>query len=150
MADISPGNDAAQRTLSSTSSTTVISPTDPSILALTTPFVQPAAECASIWEPETIQTFGNGTSLTLTVLASDAANPRFTSCQPSGWATNLPARRFSYSPAVCPSGWTYWDMEETTTIDDKASTADVFTSALCCDRYVSPSLNQPLPKQPAN
>ena len=123
-------------TSSSGDATSVVSPTIASFLALTTPFVQPATECASIWEPETVRTFGNGTSLTLTVLASDAADPQFTSCQPSGWATNLPAHKFSYSPAVCPSGWTYWGMEGTTKIDDKASAADVFTSALCCDRYV--------------
>jgi len=114
-----------------------ISPTDDFLLPLATPFVPPP-ECTSIWSAAVVSTSANGSSLTLTILASDAANPRFTSCQPQGWATNIPARRFSYSPAVCPSGWTYRGMEETTKINDRGHhIANIFSTAICCDRYAT-------------
>lgn len=106
------------------------------MLALTTPFVQPPG-CASIWEPTIVKTFdAKGSSLTLTILASDAANPRFTSCQPKGWATNIPARDFSFSPAVCPSGWTYWGMTETFLSNVATYSDGLYSTAICCDRYV--------------
>ncbi|KAH8894661.1 hypothetical protein GQ53DRAFT_839647 [Thozetella sp. PMI_491] len=102
-----------------------------SLLALTTPFAQPPS-CTSIWDLTTVTTRTDGAPTTMTILASNAADARFASCQPSGWATDLPARHFTFSPAVCPSSWTYWAMRETETIDSQAHTGSTFSTAYCC------------------
>ncbi|KAK3307393.1 uncharacterized protein B0T15DRAFT_177091 [Chaetomium strumarium] len=111
--------------------------TGTALLPLTTPFFQ-SPECSSIWDLTSITPVTDGSSRALTVLVSDAANTGFPWCQPSGWATNAPARRFSFSPAVCPSGWTYWDMQETISFDNTAHFASLYSTALCCDSGYSP------------
>ncbi|KAJ5376664.1 hypothetical protein N7509_013550 [Penicillium cosmopolitanum] len=93
--------------------------------ALTTPFVQPSG-CTSAVELTTITTSVLGTPTTITVLASDAAAPGFSSCQPSGWNTGAKDEDlFTFSPAVCPQNWTYYEMSST----------KHYSAAYCCARY---------------
>lgn len=91
--------------------------------ALTTPFVQ-RPECASVWDLTSVSLDINGTATTVTILASDAADARFAACQPSGWDNAVPTERFAFSPAVCPSGWTYYFMAATKS----------YSTAFCCTR----------------
>ncbi|KAK2768308.1 hypothetical protein FQN54_000161 [Arachnomyces sp. PD_36] len=79
----------------------------PALSALTTQFRQ-GTECASIWGMITTVQRTNSEDTTLTILTSNANDPHFASCQPSGWDAG--SDRFSFSPAVCPSSWTYFDM----------------------------------------
>lgn len=114
------------------SSVAEIATTMATILALTTPFDQ-KPECTSIWDLTSTPTWTDGSSTTLTILASDTADTRFLSCQPSGWN---PAGHFTFSPAVCPSGWTYWHMRENLCWNEKASSSVVCSTAYCCNRYL--------------
>lgn len=93
-----------------------------SATAMTTPFVQ-NGECVSAMVLTTITTSLYSTSTTITVLASDAAAPAFSSCQPSGWDRDAGRDdMLSFSPAVCPSNWTYYEM----------STKKHHSTAYCC------------------
>lgn len=95
-----------------------------SATAMTTPFVQ-VDECASAMVLTTITTNPYSTPTTITVLASDAAAPAFSSCQPSGWDKDAGSDDLlSFSPAVCPSNWTYYEM----------STTKHYSTAYCCAR----------------
>ncbi|KFX87783.1 hypothetical protein O988_09293 [Pseudogymnoascus sp. VKM F-3808] len=110
------------------SSTSLSKPggTATNVLALTTPFVQ-KPDCESIWALSHVSSYEDDGHLTsVAFLASDADDERFTSCQPPGWASVVPASRFSFSPAVCPSNWTYYDMASTT------NAGTTFTTAYCC------------------
>ena len=49
------------------------------------------------------------------------------SCYPSGWEDIDLLHQFYFSPAVCPSGWTYYDMASDW--NPGASTA------YCCNRF---------------
>ncbi|OBT50749.1 hypothetical protein VE04_09274 [Pseudogymnoascus sp. 24MN13] len=112
-------------TSSSTSFSTPVA-TVTNLLALTTPFFQ-KPECASIWTLSHVSTHDtNGVATTVAFLASDVDDERFTSCQPSGWGSVVPASRFSFSPAVCPSDWTYYSMAST------YHEGITFTTAYCC------------------
>jgi hypothetical protein len=105
---------------------------------LYTPFVQPST-CSNIFSTTTLTTTlthtyitSHSTTFSTTVFVarlavSDAADPRFTTCQPPGWASVVPESRFSFSPAVCPSGWTAYSL----------NTAEAVTTAYCCARYGS-------------
>ncbi|KAJ5121653.1 uncharacterized protein N7515_009614 [Penicillium bovifimosum] len=89
---------------------------------LTTPFVQPSG-CTLAVELTTITTSALGTPTTITVLASNAAAPGFPSCQPSGWNTGAKYDDlFTFSPAVCPQDWTYFEMSST----------KHYSAAYCC------------------
>ncbi|OBT76612.1 hypothetical protein VF21_05302 [Pseudogymnoascus sp. 05NY08] len=111
------------------SATSTPSPTATKLLALTTPFVQ-RPECASIWDLTTFSSLVSGVSKDITVLVSDAADERFASCQPPGWESIVPASRFSFSPAVCPSGWTYYNMAPSETRTKGKDTT--MSTAYCC------------------
>ncbi|KAG5658080.1 hypothetical protein KAF25_007031 [Fusarium avenaceum] len=76
------------------------------LLALTTPFKHPRG-CDSHWERTSILSTVGDTS-TVPVLLSKA----LPSCYPSGWEDVVPESRWNFNPAVCPSGWTYYDMAE--------------------------------------
>ncbi len=107
-----------------------------SLLALPTAFVQPAT-CTDIFSTSVLTTtitytqveYGSTTLSTTayeaSITVSDPADPRFAACQPPGWASVAPESRFSFSPAVCPSGWTAYDLD---------TVGDVST-AFCCARY---------------
>ncbi|KAL4886871.1 hypothetical protein BJY04DRAFT_43266 [Aspergillus karnatakaensis] len=97
-------------------------------LSLTTPFTPPDA----CWEFErrTRTEFISGETLLDPYLISDPALSGFTSCQPPGWASVAPESRFSFSPAVCPSAWTAWNIATTEV------SSETVTTAWCCDaRY---------------
>ena len=114
--------------------TTSISATATALLALSTPFIQPSG-CESHWTltvvpSTTTQRFPVATSVfMISVLVSKPV----ASCYPSGWDRLVPEQRFQFRPAVCPSGWTYYDM----TVDNVQSTS----SAFCCNRLIPSSLN---------
>ncbi|KAF9893498.1 hypothetical protein FE257_010810 [Aspergillus nanangensis] len=102
--------------------TTTMATTVMASMAVTTPFVQPSG-CTSAVELTTITTSVRGTPTTITVLASDAAAPGFSSCQPSGWNSGAKDDDlFTFSPAVCPQDWTYYEM----------STSKQYSTAFCC------------------
>jgi hypothetical protein len=89
-------------------------------IALTTAFVQPDG-CESHW---TATSFDDDGTAEVTVVESEAIS----SCYPSGWDGNRPKNsRFHFSPAVCPSSWTYYQLAEYWTFRGKST-------ALCCNR----------------
>ena len=93
------------------------------LLALTTPFQQPTGCDSHFTITSFISTDNFGTTYTVPLAISEQVN----SCYPSGWDSVVPESRLCFSPAVCPSGWTYFEMAENT---EAASTA------YCCDRLV--------------
>ncbi|KAL2794620.1 hypothetical protein BJX66DRAFT_303485 [Aspergillus keveii] len=120
------------------------------LLSFTTPFSEP--DDCHVDERRTLTQVVDGTTSTLRYLISDPALPDFASCQPSGWDAIIPERRFSFSPAVCPSGWATFEIGTTTREQDD----EVVTTAWCCSRYIRPSPHthpdkhtfyHPLPKQ---
>jgi hypothetical protein len=121
-------------------SSTSLAPSTPKTAssALTTPFVQ-LKECKTIYDliSTTVQTGGYSSSAA--ILVSDAAASSFSSCQPSGWDQET-SSRFHFSPAVCPSEWTYYSMGPIT-ISSATVSPSVITTAYCCARF-APS---PLP-----
>jgi hypothetical protein len=62
------------------------------------------------------------------VLASDTADPRVSACQPSGWADVVPSSLWTFSPAVCPSGWTAYKLAT----DLAGPELSTYSSAVCC------------------
>ncbi|KAK3897131.1 hypothetical protein C8A05DRAFT_20042 [Staphylotrichum tortipilum] len=104
-----------------------------SILALPTPFIQPTT-CTDIFSISVLTiTVGEKdnhvTTSTAAFTLSDVSDPRFTSCQPPGWAGVVPESRFTFSPAVCPSGWTAYMLASESQLN----------MAYCCARYQSPT-----------
>ncbi|KAL3451402.1 hypothetical protein BJX65DRAFT_303984 [Aspergillus insuetus] len=96
------------------------------LLSFTTPFSEP--EGCHVNERSTLTEVVDGTTSTLRYLISDPALPEFTSCQPSGWDSIIPESRFSFSPAVCPSGWATFEIGTTTREEDD----EIVTTAWCC------------------
>ncbi|KAH8890375.1 hypothetical protein GQ53DRAFT_842151 [Thozetella sp. PMI_491] len=97
--------------LSSSPASTTTSPigeTTTSLLAFATPYSYPS-ECTGVWAFTSAATYGNFPT-TVAIALSDREDPRFAPCQPSGWADVVPESRFSFSPAVCPSGWTAYSI----------------------------------------
>ncbi|KAK4161209.1 hypothetical protein QBC43DRAFT_323957 [Cladorrhinum sp. PSN259] len=96
-----------------TTLTTPVSPTK-TYSGLTTPFVPPNPTCTNIFNTTVLTTsfWWNGDMhkiSTLTVLVSDAGDPRFSRCMPAGWDPRVPetaTQMFEFSPAVCPESWT--------------------------------------------
>lgn len=114
------------------SSTTSLVVTATNILALTTPFIQPS-RCGAISSTTSVITsffWGNYTETTLQIVISDTADPRFSTCQPTGWTDVVPESRFSFSPAVCPNDWTAYQLEAT-----GAEFKSSISTAYCCTRY---------------
>lgn len=114
------------------SSTSLSKPvgTATNVLALTTPFVQ-KPDCESIWALSHVSSYSDDGRLTsVAILVSNVDDERFPSCQPSGWDSVILTSRFSFSPAVCPSDWTYYRMAS----EAKAETTS--TTAYCCARCV--------------
>ncbi|KAL2830154.1 hypothetical protein BJY01DRAFT_227450 [Aspergillus pseudoustus] len=103
-------------------------PTVTDLLSFTTPFIE-TGNCykyAQKLRPSVVR----GETQYSPYLVSDPTLEGFTSCQPSGWASVVPGSRFSFSPAVCPSGWAAWEIGTTTPEVGSA----VITTAWCCDR----------------
>ncbi|CAI6087199.1 unnamed protein product [Clonostachys chloroleuca] len=102
--------------------------------ALTTPFEQPRG-CGDEF-PVTknftsiYRTNSTTTSSVHTVIASGPGASGFAACQPSQWdETNT---RFSFSPGVCPSAWTVWQISQYT---------NGTWTAMCCSRNFYPLSN---------
>ena len=123
----------------SSTSFTQPSTTTPDLLSLTTPFVQPS-ECESYWylTSGSTEDYYHGSSFS--ILVSDPADKRFSSYQPSGWNNVATEDRFSFSPAVCPSDWVYYDMAEATSTTNGSIEA-IYSTAYCCARCAL-SINQ--------
>ncbi|KAF5010996.1 hypothetical protein FDECE_2866 [Fusarium decemcellulare] len=92
-------------------------------IALTTPYEQPRS-CPSNWKRTTAAWTQDGSSA-VPALMSDPIS----TCYPSGWDDTEAGSRFSFSPAVCPSGWVYWKMARETDSSPASSTA------YCCERF---------------
>ncbi|RBA17438.1 hypothetical protein FPRO05_02162 [Fusarium proliferatum] len=105
--------------LSATAATTV------ERIALTTPF-SPPNDCRSSWRKTSLLWTQDGT-FTYPVLVS--APP--TSCYPSGWESGEADSLFTFSPAVCPSGWDYWEMS-------RSGGSPAVSTAYCCERFHPP------------
>jgi hypothetical protein len=110
-------------------------------IALTTPYVFPDPSCLDIWAT----TFGTTTaysahgliSTLIPIVYSNIFDPRFTSCQPSGWSTMLPESRFTFSPAVCPRDWTAYNTDVvsyTSQFSISRVVSRTATRAYCCAR----------------
>lgn len=101
--------------------------TVPSVAAppLTTLFTQPS-ECASLFTSlGTVNTFSeSGQVDTWSYYQSNTADAQFSSCNPPGWDLD----NFTFSPAVCPSGWVYYRVTLTSSDTDQRA----HTQAHCC------------------
>ncbi len=105
-------------------------------VALTTPFAQPG-RCSDIFSTTSFGIAATGSAQPyITVAVSDASDPRFTACMPSGWGSLAPERRFEFSPAACPSGWTAYNLRSTdlTTTASGSTVYAGLTTAYCCAR----------------
>ncbi|KAK3344256.1 hypothetical protein B0T25DRAFT_573208 [Lasiosphaeria hispida] len=101
------------------------------ISTLTTPFIQPSGcdsifSTTSVFETDYDYSGGRYVTGTIEVAISDRNDPKFTSCQPSRWADVVYESQFSFSPAVCPGGWTAYELRE----------AGVRTAFCCQSGYV--------------
>ncbi|KAF5539336.1 hypothetical protein FNAPI_10865 [Fusarium napiforme] len=90
--------------------------------ALTTPYIPPS-NCTPYWEQTSLLWTQDGT-FTYPVLISAPA----TSCYPSGWGSGEADSLFTFSPAVCPSGWDYWEMSH-------SDNSPEVSTAYCCERF---------------
>ncbi|KAJ2966516.1 hypothetical protein NQ176_g10114 [Zarea fungicola] len=98
------------------------------INTLTKPFIPPTSCHDAFLPTTTITDSGYGLSRT-TVWELQAASTE--GCMPPGsYPTN---RWLSFSPAVCPSGWTAYDMGGNSAYN--METASVEFTAKCCTRY---------------
>lgn len=99
------------------------------IKTLTNPFIAPTSCHEAFLPTTTITDSAHGLSQT-TVWELQLASTE--GCMPPGsYPTN---GWLSFSPAVCPSGWTAYDMRGDSTY--KMKTASVEFNARCCTRYV--------------
>ncbi|OAA43362.1 hypothetical protein BBO_04505 [Beauveria brongniartii RCEF 3172] len=106
---------------------------------LTTLFTQPN-ECTSLFTSlNTTNTFYESGQLeTWSYYQSNTADARFSSCNPPGWDIN----NFTFSPAVCPSGWIYYFVTLTPAGRDERT----YTQEHCCasgftyEKYGQPNL----------
>ncbi|ERS95375.1 hypothetical protein HMPREF1624_08253 [Sporothrix schenckii ATCC 58251] len=126
---------AAPTTTVAATTTAAITATGTSLpVALTTPFVQPGS-CSDIFSTTNFFVGASGFAEEyITVAVSDATDPQFTACMPSGWGDLAATRRFEFSPAVCPSGWTAYNLRSTaltTALSGTTSYAGL-TTAYCC------------------
>jgi hypothetical protein len=102
-----------------------------SMQALTTPFVYAEACSDTSFITTSINGWKDSTiPIEIELLVPDLADDRFSSCQPSGWSSRYQMTAFSFSPAVCPSGWTAYNL--------MVGNSD--TVATCCERHVARSL----------
>ena len=109
-----------------------VTTTAAALLALTTPFQQPTGCDSHFTTTSLVTTYFDDTTYTVPLVVSE----RVDSCYPSDWDSVVPESRLHFSPAVCPSGWTYYEMEES---------GEMASTAYCCNRLVSTfSLNDVL------
>ncbi|KAH8659816.1 hypothetical protein BX600DRAFT_551376 [Xylariales sp. PMI_506] len=120
---------------SSTSSktTTTLAPQ-----ALTTPFVPPRNCTTQFYTTKFITSLGASTT-TVKVLVSGPADAQFSACQPSGWGEGTSS--FAFSPAVCPSGWTAYDLGAAGPV----TFTQTLSTAFCCASGFKLTYNARLP-----
>lgn len=93
---------------------------------LNTVFTQPS-ECTSMFTSASASTFSRGSQFkTWSYYESDTADGQFSSCNPPGWDVN----NFTFSPAVCPSRWIYYDA----TWKSAGRNPRTYSQAYCCAR----------------
>ena len=100
-----------------------VTTTAAALLALTTPFQQPAGCHSHFTTSSVISVAYIGTTYTIPLEISEQVK----SCYPSSWDSVAPESRLGFSPAVCPSGWTYYRV---------AKHNQAASTAYCCDRLV--------------
>lgn len=105
---------------------------------LTTQFTPPAESDCAIWAYATDDR-SVGEPYEVRFFYSDPSDERFTACQPSGWADRPDTLRFAFSPAVCPSGWTWYRIGLAATASHDASSK---TTAICCAAGFTPYLDR--------
>ncbi|OAA76609.1 hypothetical protein LEL_06293 [Akanthomyces lecanii RCEF 1005] len=100
---------------------------------LTTPFVPPT-QCTPVqsWTAATVtmtlgDSFGN---TTYPQILLPVTNAQYSACQPSGWNNIETSYRFSYSKAVCPSGYNYNQLSDL--FNNQPNTETIRTTAYCC------------------
>lgn len=100
-------------------------------LALTTPFVPSPTCLQNVWDVHrTAYETTNYTSTphVATFSFTALATADLLTCQLSGWSSLTSASYWSLSPAVCPSGWTAYD------IKTAYSSPWMISTANCCER----------------
>ena len=121
--------------------------------ALTTPFVAPQSCADQFVTTSFVSSFywTDYSTTTVSVLVSGPADSRFSACQPQGWDQGT---RFQFRPAVCPSGWTAYNLEGTRSgVGTPATYIKTFSTAFCCSRYVAlrrPGSQSTLPRTGRN
>jgi hypothetical protein len=116
-------------TMSSPISTTTTTAIATALLALTTPFIQPL-KCESHFSLTLIPTTTRTITVRYTTLYEKTSYPPclvstpVASCYPPSWEAVVPESRFHFSPAVCPSNWTYYNIAISGTV----------STACCCNR----------------
>ena len=99
-------------------------------VALTTPFVEPAG-CESHWTLTGVPTTTKSRAgVTTTLKGSVFVSEPVESCYPAGWKQVVSQIRYEFSPAVCPSDWTYYQMRAA------PSDSSTSTTAMCCNRLL--------------
>ncbi|OAR03096.1 hypothetical protein LLEC1_07036 [Akanthomyces lecanii] len=100
---------------------------------LTTPFIPPT-QCTPVqnWTAATVtvtlgDSFGN---MTYSQILLPVTNAQYSACQPAGWDNIDTDHRFSYSKAVCPSGYNYNQLSDL--FNNQLNTETIRTTAYCC------------------
>ncbi|KAM3440706.1 hypothetical protein NHJ13734_003163 [Beauveria thailandica] len=113
--------------------TTTPSPTVLVLPQLTTPFVPPS-QCTPVqnWTAATAPvTLGDSIGSTIySQILLPVTDAQFSACQPSGWNNINSTYWFSYSKAVCPSGYNYNQLSDL--FNNQPNTETIRTTAYCC------------------
>ncbi|EGX88715.1 hypothetical protein CCM_08761 [Cordyceps militaris CM01] len=108
---------------------------------LTTQFVPPS-QCTPVqnWTPATVAvTLGDSQgNTTYSQILLPVTNAQFSACQPSGWNHINSSYLFSFSKAVCPSGYNYNQLSDL--FNNQPNTETIRTTAYCCPSGFSYSM----------
>lgn len=105
--------------------------TRPQLQPLTTPFIPPA-NCTDRYNTTMFTSSGYGITST-TILEVRASIPSLNpTCQPTGW--NLTDTIRTFRPAVCPGGWTAYDLGVRSTSSSPDYSEVLISTAHCCSR----------------
>ncbi|KAK4445600.1 hypothetical protein QBC34DRAFT_472141 [Podospora aff. communis PSN243] len=92
--------------------TTIANLTTSANPAMVTPFPRPDI-CSDVMTTSLLSCYNSSDDSRppVTVVIPNEADPRHASCNPPGWNSKLPRwRRYIFSPAVCPSHWTAYEI----------------------------------------
>ncbi|OAA58693.1 hypothetical protein ISF_06476 [Cordyceps fumosorosea ARSEF 2679] len=108
---------------------------------LTTQFVPPS-QCTPVknWTAATVSyTLGDSEgNTTYPQILVPVTNAQYSACQPSGWNNINSSYLFSYSKAVCPSGYNYNQLSDL--FNNQPNTETIRTTAYCCPSGFSYSM----------